>query len=444
MEKYRSIGLSVVAMACCATLFGQSVFATNPYGITYSGGAILGSDNVQIDANLVDGLVPVDAVVDDATTVTVSDSALWNEGYYKYSDDCHEMKYFRVWSNDQAISSSNLSFKSDNGEYYMDIRINNVFMENITDASEDGNFYAIGVNLKSGELMAGRVVYSDAECNVAVENSVSLKLEQEARIFVEMNTKLYKKASPRDSLFTSNGLYIKIADIDTAQSYKILNYNNLLSRDNMYAASASGLQPESSDLKNIFVSSDNYIYSEYSGDDFFNIRDGENNVFVKLTEDTLNNGLDIVFGYARGANSALAYYSKQYKVTYISDENGEISGITGESVLAGGNPTGSLSDPNDEYKFTHWVADKDVVLKDGTTIKAGEYMTLEQVKQVTVNEDLVFEAIHVSVLAPDTGSSMMESNAELIGVSILWLSLVAMAGIITPRLMHKKVGFKRK
>ena len=99
-----------------------------------------------------------------------------------------------------------------------------------------------------------------------------------------------------------------------------------------------------------------------------------------------------------------------------------------------------------------------MTLSDGAVIKAGEKLTAKQVKQVVVNEDITFKAIHeklpekpaddIPVTTPDTGVSTMELGVEQIKVSILWLFLAAVAVTTTvaatSRLTHKKVGFKKK
>ncbi len=83
-----------------------------------------------------------------------------------------------------------------------------------------------------------------------------------------------------------------------------------------------------------------------------------------------------------------------FHIDYISDDHGTISGITGEDVLESSHPSGSVTDPEEHYVLSYWVADKDVTLEDGSIITAGNTISPEALEQIVVTEDLAFTAVH--------------------------------------------------
>ena len=130
----------------------------------------------------------------------------------------------------------------------------------------------------------------------------------------------------------------------------------------------------------------------------------------------------MVYGFASAAGSSTAYHAKQYAVEYVSDKNGEIEDIETENILPGETPSGSTTTPADGYELDYWTANKDVTLTDGTTIKAGNPISSEELAEVIVNEDLVFTAVHVEsepLEVPDTGASTSEKNAALVAISVI-------------------------
>ena len=151
-----------------------------------------------------------------------------------------------------------------------------------------------------------------------------------------------------------------------------------------------------------------------------------------------------------------------YTVTYTSDENGEITGITSETVESGNEPSGSAQEPNEGYKFIHWVANANVILNDGTPIAADSPITEAQLKKVIVTQNLQFTAIHEAIpneddpedepeeepeedtypmATPDTGSSTGEINAVVLPVSILSVvSVFTIHGLI--KIFRKRIAFK--
>ena len=149
-----------------------------------------------------------------------------------------------------------------------------------------------------------------------------------------------------------------------------------------------------------------------------------------------------------------------------SDENGEITGITSETVESGNEPSGSAQEPNEDYKFIHWVANANVILNDGTPIAADSPITEAQLKKVIVTQNLQFTAIHEAIpneddpedepedepgeepeedtypmATPDTGSSTGEINAVVLPVSILSVvSVFTIHGLI--KIFRKRIAFK--
>ena len=85
-------------------------------------------------------------------------------------------------------------------------------------------------------------------------------------------------------------------------------------------------------------------------------------------------------------------------INYTTDGNGLVKegenfvANTKEEVELKSNPKGTETKANDGYKFSHWTADKEITLKDGTKIPAGEKITEEQLKQAVITEPLTFTA----------------------------------------------------
>jgi len=147
----------------------------------------------------------------------------------------------------------------------------------------------------------------------------------------------------------------------------------------------------------------NYIY--YNNNQFYGTNTSplsgqseQNAIYCKI--DSLTND-GVVSGYYGDAapssnigrfGGEIAFYIPNHTVTYKS-----INGTTSkdkETVAHTENPAGSENTPNSEYYFVKWTCDKDVTLNDGETIPAGSSITEEQIKEVSVTEDLVFTALN--------------------------------------------------
>ena len=85
-------------------------------------------------------------------------------------------------------------------------------------------------------------------------------------------------------------------------------------------------------------------------------------------------------------------------INYTTDGNGQVKEYekfvdkTNEEVELKSNPKGTETKANEGYKFSHWTADKEITLNDGTKIPAGEKITEEQLKQAVITEPLTFKA----------------------------------------------------
>ena len=88
------------------------------------------------------------------------------------------------------------------------------------------------------------------------------------------------------------------------------------------------------------------------------------------------------------------YEINKYKVSYKTDENATITGQQEETIKHGSNPTGTNIEVKEDYKLLKWTANKDVELKDGTKITAGEKITATQIKEIIVKENIELTATH--------------------------------------------------
>ncbi len=467
-----------------AAMFGASVFAApfvsavNPYGIEYTGGEPLSAENVQIDPDLVEDLTTLMQV--DDISVVPSNSERIQQGYIIDSGTCYPFYYVAVTNDTFVRPEDSVSFALSRDQYIAKVDLKNVVLDN----AANGKTVSVGMTPIHSYLWGGYPVYSDAECHESVEGISTVLLPENMRIFTELNITLFKKTDTENP-FVTRGLYFGLTDIDAAQSFKVLNDDNALAKGNMYALNEEGLQKQGVEnaARNMYVESGHYIYSEnYVNGEWTNLGlPSTANVYTILSDSTQEEGLDIVFGFAGTAASGIEYYASQLKVTYVSDENGEITGIELEKVIVDDNPSGTTEKPKEGYELSHWIADVDVKLEDGTTIKKGDPITSKQILDVVVRSDIEFTAIHQPapeeepepepeegstekpddepteepdedeeedkdkyIAPPNTGASTSgEANAALITTSIIGIMLGALIIALLPRLTHKKLGFDK-
>ena len=383
------------AMFFGASTLSPGVFADN-YGIVYQGGEVLGEDNVTIDPGLIKSLTPL--LRHGYSTNTPNGSTRWKSAYVKEirsngEPRCRSYYYISVSNNNPITADDGVGFTISNDNYRAEITVKGASLEGFSDDA----VVTLSIVPEHAFLYAGWNPYEDASCETATPGISPISVpggNVDGRVFADLNIKLYKNGE--DTVFKSDELFFGITDVDAAQSFRILNQDNLLTKQSMFAEDAAGLQDPNPDatLRNYFVSNGNYIYSEF-GDRKTVATDNTSNIYVKLTDDTQENGLDVVFGYASSAGSGIEYYTKQYTVTYESDNNGTITGITDEKVISGNNPAGSTENPGEHYASTYWTANKDVTLSDGTTIAEGDPITSDQITKVVVNQDITFTIHHV-------------------------------------------------
>ena len=431
----------LLAAAALATMSATTtpVFATNPYNIDYTGGQELGGDTVTIAPELLGELTPLINMWTDDVEVTFSSSDLWNVGYSN-NNHCSAIKYIKVAGNSDFTTLDNLYYTVSNGKYTIRVDISSIIKDEVSFTTETA-WVAVGVltdnsattkGTPKGSIEVGFPVATAEECQTNVEGSVNIGATS-GGIYVNTKQKLYASSEP-SKVFTSDELYYGIMDIDANQSFKILNTGNELVKSNMFAKSAASLQPATGEAKNMYSEEGKYIYAEGT------IVNQDGDVFVKLSEATQNAGLEMVYGFKSNAGSPISYYAKQYTVEYISDKNGEVDDIKTENVIAGKNPSGSTTTPADGYEFDYWIANKDVTLTDGATIKAGNPISLEELTEIVVDNNLVFTAIHVEsapIEVPDTGASTSEKNAALIVFSVVGIVLGASILGILAKAIHK-------
>lgn len=448
--------LALAALMCMSAQSG-SAFAANRYNIEYSGGEILSSSNVNVVPSLKD-LTPLQKFGPDQGNKIQFSSSQWKSAYLKVVKsnnvfECHPYHYISFDGDPKEHDFSDVYYTitaSDNS-YSTTVQIDRT----VIDGSWKGTRkFDIGVDA-NGSIGAGHggMLYTDAECKGSKVDSdmPSLSTVDNIKLFIQTNIKINRHGES----FTSDEMYFGITDIDAAQSYKILNSGSELSSNSMYAMSDAAFVTKDG-LHNMFVSGTgkNYIYSELNDSGHFDTTGGD--IYAKIDRSVQQSGLQMVFGYMTGAGSGVEYYAKQYVVKYESDKGGQISGKTTEDVVSGDTASGTSVKTESGYEFGYWVADKDVVLEDGTKIKAGDKITSEQLKQVVVNGNITFTAKNIdsssaevaeksAVNTPNTGSFTEGSNGLIytIGLAIpVGFAMVALIKYAVKRNMQK-VSFKK-
>ena len=438
--KNKNTKVLAASMVLLGGLFcSPNTFADNSFGINYTGGSQLGASNVQIEPAFVNSLRPL-LQAESVNTVFDQDN-FWGSGYVNDGEfGCVPFSYFTVPSAPPRGPASYPHVSFSNNQFRIELDILNVETENVDPTST----IPIGIAHGTSYVYVGWQVYSDSACQVAQTDLTLLQRASGSKVFVEMEASLYEKNS--ETPYRAKELYLGLTDIDAGQSYKVLNEDSLLKTTTMYAKSAEALQSQDPEVtfKNMFVPSGNYIYSQYGSDSWLNIPK-DSDIYATLGSNTQTDGLHFVFGFVGPAASGIEYYATPFNVQYKADENGSITGITGEEVFFGKNPSSSSYQAKEKYVFSHWVADVDVTLQNGTTIKAGDPITSEQIKRVAVDQDIVFTAIFEteSPAVPNTGASTMRNNATQITISVFGVLLGALLIRSLPRLVHRKVDFNK-
>ena len=90
-----------------------------------------------------------------------------------------------------------------------------------------------------------------------------------------------------------------------------------------------------------------------------------------------------------------AINEKDPEIKYISDAGGVITGERTEYTAIGGSPTGTSEEALEGYRSAFWKSDKDLMMRDGSLVRAGTEMTYEQVLSAVITEDVIFEVFHM-------------------------------------------------
>ncbi|MBR3319152.1 InlB B-repeat-containing protein, partial [Candidatus Saccharibacteria bacterium] len=415
MKKINRISAILMAVLVFVGLAISAIntFAANKYNINYSGGTQLSTSNVKVDETL-SGMTALYT----GGSASYSSSSKWETVYKGTASNCNAYKMIRAWDSSRIGSSEDIYYMLSNSRYDVKIKINGITLEGFSSLSKNGDNVAVvaGAALYAGyNGTVGDALYSDSKCTQPEQGLVRPSPTAGQRIFVDTTITLYKHDT--NQVFTSDNLYFGITDIDAAQSFKFMN-PSITMAGNLYAMSSEALNTTGdynpNNLKNMFVSSGNYIYSQYdTSTGAYMASPDIHNIYLKTSTTAQAEGLNIIFGFATNAGSSIRYYAQQYTVTYDSDSNGTISGKTSETVVSGNNPTGSSSTPNTGYEFKRWTANKNVTLTDGTTIAAGQPLTSAQVKKVVVNANIKFTAIHETMKLAVTYKS--DDNGTITG-----------------------------
>ena len=108
------------------------------------------------------------------------------------------------------------------------------------------------------------------------------------------------------------------------------------------------------------------------------------------------------------------YETGKFKVVYLSDKYGSITGIKEETLKYKENPSGTTYVSNSNYKFLKFSVNKDVVLVDGTKIMKHAPITMEQIKNIVIEEDIIITLYHYDVKYTITYNN--GENGEISGI----------------------------
>ena len=443
--------LTVLASIVFCVLCSDIALAANEYSMDYSGGELLGDNNLRAESALTESLT---GLLYGTKSVEYSNSAKWKTGYLRVQDSCYSSKYLQVGLNNNVAVSDDVGYTITNGVFSADINVKKISGENLSSVLSNDEFIAVSIWDQNGYFFAGQPVYQDSSCTTAIDGVKSLSWESGAKVFVEANTKL--KYAINDKMVKSDQLYYLIGDIDGSQSFKILNSDNKLSASNMFAASAVGLQPTTGEAHNMFVPGEGYIYSQGN----FGIESGAE-VYVKLADSAQEDGLDIVYGFAHNAGSSVEYYAKRYKIDFLLDRNGTTSEITHEDIISKTTPTGPGIEKVLAYNPTRIVANTDIRLTDGNLIKAGSPISNDQLYKIVVDKEIVVtaylhddsnpkkeeESENSDISVPDTGiftKTEDASSAIVLVIPIVLIVLTGMSRYFAVRFFSKNIKFNKK
>lgn len=341
-----------------------------------------------------------------------------SNGLYLGLSDIDAAQSYKILNSDSALSQSNMYTKS------------------VADLQESGNplknwFVPAGVN-------GGPYIFSEYNPNASGDNPSVVRSTNAANVFVKLGEQTQ-----------ANGLDIVFGFADNAASgisfyakqYKVdykSDENGVIDTTNGITTEEviSGENPTGS----IQIPNQGYVFTKWIADTNVTLKDG-----TTITKGDPITSEEIKQVVVNSDITFTAYHAKQYTVNYQSDENGKIDGITDEAVEENNNPSGTDQSSNDDYILSHWIADVDVTLEDGTIIKAGDPITTEQIEQVIVNQDITFTAIHIpKVTTPETGTFTKGIDAaQIVTISLFGVLGCGLAIKYLPRALRKKVNFDK-
>ncbi len=153
------------------------------------------------------------------------------------------------------------------------------------------------------------------------------------------------------------------------------------------------LEPDKKILMN--KNNNNYMYGN---DTFYTLDNGDNfnsNIYLTSHNIQYTGTFDITYATNRGNEDiSFDFLIKSFKVKYQSEINGSITDIGNEEVYENDYPNGSNVE-NDNGIFLNWTCNKDVTIDD-RTIMRGNPITNDELKQIVVQDDLIFTAHYKS------------------------------------------------
>ena len=398
-----------------------------PYDIKYEGGVNLGEANVKplFDENSrpADTFEEVITAHTESITLNFEKPHFWSDGYIFDSEtnSCRPLKYIKLSS---QTHPEDLVVTAETENYNAKVTLKKISVEDFV------GDYAVTMGFTQGTLALYTGLPTFAN-KTTCENTHASEPElipgtygldpgdpSSGKVFIETKIE-FSSNNKNDKLLKSDEVFLGLTDIDTAQSFKILNKDSLINAGNMYAKNPNALQPTGTELRNKFVANGNYIYSQYTvGDDskpteFIRMDEG-NDLYIKLGNKARTEGVSVVYGFVYGAASGINYYARQYTVTYESGDHGTIQGgNTQEKVPAGNSPAGVTTKADSGYTFKHWVADRNVIYsKDDVykVIKKGEAITAKQIKNLVIRANTKLTAIFGDTDGTDHDSDTPSSD----------------------------------
>lgn len=301
------------------------------------------------------------------------------------------------------------------------------------------------------------------------EDGVSYGVEESTLYNIADNSTIYAiwgKDTYNVELSVINGAgnNTKNVEIDNSATFTISpnsGYSNpIVSCTNGQTATISGNSVITGNITNNTVCTAKYLPIDYKIVYDLNggVADNRNKYTVEMETFTLNrptkkgydfvgwigsNGetleLDITIpkGSTGDKNYTAKYTKSIYKITYVSDEFGTITGISEEELEYMSNPSGTSEKPNSGYNTLKWIANVDVVLDDGTVLVKGSSISSKQIKKVVVNSNIQFSVYHyindkylVKYETDGNGTVSLESEEVTSGLKVIGASPVPNKGYI--------------